>query len=254
MYFAAAEEFGHAGYIEFLPTFRCHIDGRQVRLPKALQELVASLVLRGGISRQSMGARLWPDSEPSVSSKRLRQLLWRLRRESGDRLLAVDGDYLCLHPTIEVDLRGAEQRISALLNDQSSGGRKTEPIQRDSWHFLGMPLLCGWTMEEVLEEQGRWDQVRSLALEALAGACQGAGDVVGVVQFTAAAMKIDNLNEVPYRLLASTYLDRGDEARAIGVHDGYADLLRSQSGTAPSPEFTQMFRSDVRPSRSSRVA
>lgn len=234
---AEETEVAHADRVELMPSLRCHVGGRDLRFSEGLCRLIVAVALeRDGLGRRALQTRLWPDLEPPDAAKRLRQSLWRLRRETGERLLDVTGKRVRLADTVTVDLRMAERKAREAITGDGEGS----PPDRADWSFLGTALLTGWSDEEVNAERERWNRLRLLALERLAEHGLRAGDVLGALEFAGLAVGVDMFCEAPHRLMSAAHLARGDQASAWRVYEQYRRLLVIELGLEPSAEFREL--------------
>lgn len=221
--------------LALLPSFRCWVGGREVHLPRALSCLIVIVALEdGGVGRASVQSRLWPDSPPGDAGKRLRQALWRIRRETGGRILDVSPTHLRLASEIETDLRRGERLARRLSRGEA------EPEARADTALLGRELLTGWTDDAVRPARDRWDRLRLLALERLAEQALTSGDVPGAMDLAESASRVDEIGEAPHRILAAAHLARGDNASAWRVYARYRDLLVVEMGLEPSRGFLDL--------------
>ncbi|QXJ21780.1 hypothetical protein AGRA3207_002668 [Actinomadura graeca] len=220
--------------VEVLPSFRCHLGGREVRLSRALSSLVVTVALEPrGLTREGLPARLWPDVDPPDASKRLRQALWRIRRETGDRLLEVTPDLVALRGEVTVDLRRGERLARRVIKGDVPAGWSGTGM-------LGRQMLPGWQEEEVCAARDRWDRLRLLALEGLAEHTLASGDVPAAIELAEAATRVDELSEAPHRLAAAAHLTRGDHVSAWRVFLRYRRLLAEAIGLEPSSGFRDL--------------
>ncbi|MFI0447119.1 BTAD domain-containing putative transcriptional regulator [Actinomadura sp. 6N118] len=219
-----------------MPSVRCHLDGFEVPLTEGMRSLVITVALEGdGLPRRALQVRMWPDLESCSAAKRLRQLLWRVKRETGDRLLNAASGCVRLAETVSVDLRSAERRARGIVN-----GEICPSIDPAEWSFLGEELLSGWPDESVWEAQDRWNRLRLLALERLAERALQAGDFPAAIELASVAVSVDEFNEVPHRVIAAAYLERGDLASSWRVFTKFQQLLRREMGLEPSASFRDL--------------
>ncbi|WP_141581719.1 BTAD domain-containing putative transcriptional regulator [Actinomadura sp. WMMA1423] len=233
----AAEDAG----LGLLTSFRCRVGGRDVGLPPAPRRLIVAVALEpGGLGRGSLQGRLWPDVESAEAAKRLRQALWRVRRDTGERLLAVTPSHVALAEDVDVDLRRGE-RLARLV-----AGGTVAAAQPDEVELLGGELLPCWPDEDVWGVRDRWNLLRLLALERLAGHALAAGDVTGAIDLAEAAARVDALSEASHRIMAAVHLARGDQVSAWRVFTRYRRLLDEEMGLEPSAEFRGLLESPGR--------
>lgn len=223
-----------SGRVELLSAFKCRFGGRDLRFPGGPSSLIATVALEGDVlGRRAVQARMWPDLPPATASKRLRQLLWRIRRETG--ILDVADGEVGLAAGVEVDLREAEARAKDVVEGPVPGGARP-----DAWRFLADGLLPGWTDDHVVAAQDRWDRLRIIALERLAERSLEDGAPLDALEFAAMAVRVDELAETAHRTMAAAHLARGDVAGARRVYARYERLLRRELGVDPSPAFRSL--------------
>ncbi|WP_067453103.1 AfsR/SARP family transcriptional regulator [Actinomadura macra] len=226
--------------LELLPSFRCQVGGREVRLSEGICSLVVMVALEETwIARRTVQARLWPDAEPVGAAKRLRQALWRVRRETGGRLLEATTGHIRLVQDVRVDLCEARSLARSVID------RKVppEPARSADTGVLGRELLHGWTDEKVEVVRVQWDRLRVLALERLAEQSLASGGTVDALELAGTAAAVDAFGEAPHRIMASAHLGRGDHASAWRVYTGYRRLLKRELGLEPSTGFSELFAS-----------
>ncbi|WP_242884622.1 AfsR/SARP family transcriptional regulator [Actinomadura litoris] len=220
--------------LELLPSFRCQAGGREVRLSEGLSSLVVTVVLEPAWSaRRTVQARLWPDAEPGGAAKRMRQALWRVRRETGGGLLEVTAGHVRLARGVGLDLREAEDLARAVIDGASAVGA----VRPAGASVLGRELLHGWTDEAVLEARARWDRLRILALERLAEQSLAIGGTADALEFAGMAAEADAFGEAPHRIMAAAHLGRGDHVSAWRVYAHYRRFLKRELGLEPSGGF-----------------
>ncbi|TDD85631.1 AfsR/SARP family transcriptional regulator [Actinomadura rubrisoli] len=230
---AGADDVG----LDLLSCFRCRTGDTEIRLPHALCALIVTVALEpGGLSRASVQSRLWPDVPSPEAGKRLRQALWRVRRETGDRVLDVTPAQVALAGGVDVDLREAERVARAVVKGEA---RAVAPA---GTALLARELLPGWTDEGVRAARDRWDRLRLHALERLAEHALASGDAPGAIELAEAATRVDELGETPHRLTAAAHLARGDHVSAWRVFLRYRRLLIEEIGLEPSSLFRNLFQ------------
>ncbi|MEU8119557.1 BTAD domain-containing putative transcriptional regulator [Spirillospora sp. NPDC049024] len=221
--------------LRLLPSFRCVLGGREVSLSQALCRLLVTVALEpGGLARESLHGRLWPDTPPAEAGKRLRQALWRVRRDTGARILAVTSAHVALVSAVDVDLHRAE----GLARQVAGGG--SPAVGSADVRLLGSELLPSWPDEDVRSARDRWDRLRLLALERLAEQALANGDVAAAIELAELAARADRLAEAPHRITAAAHLMRGDHVAAWRVYTRYQGLLVEELGIEPSPGFRSL--------------
>ncbi len=197
-----------------------------------------------GVKREALRVRLWPDQAPGQSAKRLRQLLWRIRRHTRDALIVASHDRLALAEAVAVDYRAAEAIASNVLPGRTSELPVMDPMIP---RLLGTELLRGVTDEEILDAQARWDRLRQLALERLALAHIEIGETGIAAELATAAADVDELAERPHRILVEAYLHEGDTIGARRAYLHFEELARRHLEADPSPAFRKLITDIARP-------
>jgi len=218
--------------VRLLGGFSCMIGKHEVELTELPASLVVQLALEGRtLSRRSVLARLWPDLPLAQAGKRLRQTLWRIRSLTDGRLLRVTTETISL--MARVDLPELEFFAKGIAGE----GHRTLPAE---WWLLTEELLPGWDDEVAIRAQDRWNQLRLLALQDLAGELLRAGDIMGAIEAATQATRVDELSESSHRTLVGAHLARADMARAQLTYRHYSRMLHRELGVRPSSEFTRL--------------
>lgn len=202
-------------------------DGVQVTVTASEQRLLVLLALKGGQRRPYIAGTLWPDANEKQALRRLRNLLWNLRRRC-PALLEATEDAVSLNASVVVDV----QELVATARELIEGSTGTETLgQRLSIMSEPAELLLGCYDDWVLRERDRINELRIRALEALVDdllLCGRHGDAsVAAI----AAIELDPLRESSHRALMRVYLVEGNPALAIRQMDRYREILRTELGT-----------------------
>ncbi|MFI0366722.1 BTAD domain-containing putative transcriptional regulator [Actinomadura sp. 1N219] len=223
--------------IQLLPRFACCLVGHEVGPEETVGRLIVHLALEGGgLSRQAAGARLWPDLDTANSAKRLRQLLWRLRPETRS-MIVIGTDSLRLADDVTVDYHAAKSLAQHILHIAPATLHDVDPL---IVRLLSTELLRDGYDEEVLNERGRWDRLRLLALERLATTALEIGDTENAVVLATLAAQVDDLAETPPRVLVQAHLRRGDTVTAYRTYLDYAAVVRRELGVEPGPALREL--------------
>ncbi|RKS68382.1 transcriptional activator [Actinomadura pelletieri DSM 43383] len=223
--------------IQLLPYFVCRLADRDVGPEESVGRLIVHLALEdGGLSRHVMAARLWPDLDAVSSAKRLRQLLWRMRPETRS-LLVIGADSLRLAEDVTVDYHAARSLAQHILHTDPGDLHDIDPL---IVRMLSTELLRDGHDEEILNEQGRWDRLRLLALERLATAALESGDTENAILLATLGAQVDELAEGPPRALVQAHLRRGDTVTAYRTYLDYDATVRRELGVEPSPALREL--------------
>jgi len=184
------------------------------------------------VSRDSLLALFWPDSDEPRAKAALRQALTFLRRALGELAIQNRGDdAIGLDPAhVSCDVWTFQQALVARRDDDALA------LYRGS-------LLDGLVVDDAPAfEQWVANRRDTLARKAAGAAARsadahvGRGDLERAVELARRAQTLDPFNESHHRRLL-TVLDRsGDRSSALREHDTFAARLRSELDAEPAPE------------------
>src|ERR1051325_6719277 len=217
--------------------------------------LLAVLAAAGdrGISRESLLAIFWPESDTDSARGALKQALYALRRDLREQELISGNGELALNPSV---IQSDVQEFSrALERGDSAGGRA--PLPRTLPH--GVPLHRGKFLEGVHLNGGefdRWlDQQRQHfdglyqeALDRLARSAESRADFPEAVRWWRALAAADPLSAGGGRSLMGALARMGEGAAALRYARIYEQFVRSELDTAPDesvPELAARISSDL---------
>ncbi len=197
--------------------------------------LLAYVAIEGDgafVSRDSLLALFWPDSDDPRAKAALRQALTFLRRALGEHALLNRGDdAIGLDPAhVACDVWTFHQALAARRDDDALA------VYRGS-------LLNGLVVDDAPAfEYWVANRRQTLARQAAGAAARSAdahasrSDLERAVELARRAQTLDSFNESHHRRLL-TVLDRaGDRSGALREHDAFAARLRSELDAEPAPE------------------
>lgn len=209
--------------------------------PKRLA-LLTYLVLarpRGPQQRDSLLALFWPDSSESNARNALNQSLHSLRSALGAGVMVSEG-----RDRVGV----ARERIwcDGVAFDEAYRAER----HGDALELYGGELLPGFHVRDARGFE-RWmdaertrlrRQARTSAI-ALADRSERAGNPVGAARWVERALEVAPADETLVRRLVALLNRAGDRAGALRAYDRFADDLRAQFSTEPSPETRELVAS-----------
>ncbi|MFI0487252.1 BTAD domain-containing putative transcriptional regulator [Actinomadura sp. 9N215] len=223
--------------IQLLPHFACRLAGHEIGPDETASRLLIHLALEAGrLSRSAMAARLWPDLDPMSSAKRLRQLLWRIRPEARS-MVVIGADSLRLADDVTVDYHAARSLAQHILHAVPSELHEIDPL---IVRLLSTELLRDGHDEEIMNERYRWDRLRLLALERLATTALELGDTESAIVLATLGSHVDDLAEIPPRVLVQAHLMRGDTVTAYRTYLDYGAVVRRELGVEPGPALQDL--------------
>jgi DNA-binding SARP family transcriptional activator len=218
-----------------LETGAAHASGTAAqRKPLALLALLAA-VGKTGISREKIGAYLWPEAEAAKVSHRLNQLVYALRRDLGREDLFLGLTDLRLNPeVISSDLAefmDALERGTLQLAIAAYGG----PFL-DGFHLDDAPEFERW----VDAKRGELTRQYGTALEALGSEAMHRGHGREAAEWWRRRADLDPLEPRLALRLMEALRQAGDARGALCVADEYARVVNEELGTGPDPSVVRL--------------
>ena len=208
------------------------------------RELLFLLATSAPLTKQQVGAALWPEQSPDQLANALHTALRGLRRAVGDPawVLYSDGRYR-FNTALphECDVTEFEQGLAA--------ARRARPAAAALPHLEQAIAAYGGEFLDGLAA-GDWAQTRRGELaRSFESALLAAGRLhaaAGRFQAAAAlfrrAVAHEPLNESAHRELMGCWARMGQPARAVAHYEELVTLLREQVGVPPAGETTALYR------------
>jgi DNA-binding SARP family transcriptional activator len=208
------------------------------------RELLFLLLASPPLTREQIGAALWPDQPAQQLGNALHTALRGLRRALGHPgwVRYDDGRY-CFHPGFEheCDLTAFEAALAAARRARPAAAALPD-LQRAIATYGG-DFAAGLAAGEWVHP--RRDELRRAFESALlaAGRLHAAAGRYGpaAVAFRRAVAH-EPLNETAHRELMSCWQRLGETARAVRHYQELAGLLAGQLGVAPAAETTALYQ------------
>lgn len=214
-----------------------------LRLPVAIQRLLAFVALRGSCHRSVLAGTLWPDVPEMQALARLRTDVWRLNKLAPG-LLRVEGASIALSECVAVDCRQQERFASALLRQ---GGGDVDWLRAGLRTLWAGTLLPGWYDDWVLRERERLAQLRLHALELMAQLLVDEDELEVALQLALEAVRTEPLRETANAVLMRVYLAEGNVSDAVRQYHLFRRHLNAELGLDPSPGLRELLPRPRRP-------
>ncbi|MDB4881382.1 MAG: transcriptional activator protein, partial [Gemmatimonadetes bacterium] len=194
--------------------------------------LLALLTVAGprGMSRDTLIAYVWPESDAERGRGALRQTLHAMRSRVGDVELLIGGSELRLNPeVVSTDL--------GLFSDSLARGELADAVNAyggpflDGYHLSGAPTFEQW----VAEQRSRLERDLSGALERLANEAAARGTFADAVAWWHRLAAVEPLNGRVAVGLMRALAAAGDPAAALRHAAIHETLLREELDSAPDP-------------------
>jgi DNA-binding SARP family transcriptional activator len=243
---------GHPVWLCLLGTFRLLRRGElvAVRSGGKTQALLACLgtATRQGVPRETLLRRLWPESEGSLASNALNNVVHALRRSLSEALdgaspvvhasgyyrlnqeagVAVDVDHFkTLAAQSEWHARTGNTRVSAAVAEQA-----VQLYRGDLNH--------GGTAQAIFE----CDRLRAICLGLfmhLADLAFDRGDYETCASYALRLLAYDPCREDAHRVVMRCHVRRGERAQALRYYQTVRAILRVEFDAEPEPATTALY-------------
>jgi DNA-binding SARP family transcriptional activator/tetratricopeptide (TPR) repeat protein len=203
------------------------------RRPLALLALLAVNGSRG-LSRDTIAALLWPESEPERARNSLSQLISILRRELGAAHLLLGTAELRVNTEVlACDVIEFERCIAA--DDLDSATRLYTGPFLEGVFLKNVPEFERW----VDQERSRLEHVQGDALERLATCATAAKDHVSAVRFWRRRASLTPSDSRAARELMAALVASGDSAGALAHYRAHRALLHDDLGLEPDASLVE---------------
>ncbi|WP_405056593.1 tetratricopeptide repeat protein [Kribbella sp. NBC_01505] len=195
------------------------------------RELFYFLLGSGPVSKDRIGAELWPDATAQTLRNSFHTCLHQVRRTLGrsDWITFRGGRYE-FNQTLEHVYDVAELEAAAAVGDLA---RVVELYRGD---YLVEVTGAPW----IEERREALRQTFERSLLALADAKATDGRVEESIDLYQQAVSHDPLLESAHRALISLHLIQGDRAAAVRQYNALTDILATELQTTPSPQTTAL--------------
>jgi len=206
------------------------------------RELLFLLATSRPMTREQVGAALWPDQSGRQLGNSLHTALRGLRRALGDPswVLYADGRYsFNTARAHDCDVAAFEQALTEAR--RARGGDAALPALQRALAVYGGDFLAGLAAGDWA--QARRDELRRSFESALLAAGRlhaAAGRHQAAATAFRRAVAHEPLNETAHRGLMEAWASLGETARAIRHYERLTELLAQQVGVPPSAETTAL--------------
>lgn len=192
--------------------------------------LVKLLAVRGPLAVEQVIDELWPDADAATGRSRLRNLLNRLRSQSGD-LVVRSGDALSITTAAEIDLA----RFEELAEDGPDAGAARLALNAYGGELLPQDAYADWLAP--YRERVRRRHVALLDVAAAAAAA--AGELDEELRLLEAAIDAEPYGVDRYERAIDVLVAQG---RVRGARDlaTHAQRTLDEIGATPGPRVTEL--------------
>jgi len=208
------------------------------------RELLFLLATSPPLTREQLGAALWPDQPAHQLGNSLHTALRGLRRALGDSGWVIYSDRrYSFNTSREHDCDVTTFELALTAARRAGGGDAALPALQRAIAAYGGDFLAGLAAGEWA--QARRDELRRSFESALLAAGRlhaAAGRHQAAVAAFRRAVAHEPLNETAHRELMEAWASLGETARAIRHYDELTELLAERVGVPPSAETTALYQ------------
>lgn len=202
-------------------------------------------------TRESLAALLWPEAEPGVSRKYLRQALWQLHLSLGkigsglhERILVGENHGVRLDTECRVwlDVEVFERAWSAvkgcsgeLINSEQSGALA------EAVDLYSGDLLEGWYFDWCLCERERLQTIFLTMLDKLMGRAEIAEEYEKGLAYGEQILRYDRARERTYQRMMRLQCLAGDRAGGLRQFQRCSVALDEELGVRPSKQTLEIY-------------
>ncbi|HKP54521.1 MAG TPA: BTAD domain-containing putative transcriptional regulator [Chloroflexia bacterium] len=252
----ASESVSNAIKVNLLGSFRMSIGGHDLgpHVPGQVQTVLKFMMSQGGhpTSKDALLDLLWPESNPTITSSRLRVLMHTLRRSVackhlgfGD-LLVTSGNNFLVNPkaSVWVDVDEFERRWHKGWRLARSGNKAEAMYEYEQAEMLYVgdyledDPYADWTL---LKREALRDAYSTM-LTMLSSMSIETGDYTGAIIWAQKLLAQDNCREDAYRLLMTSHHLLGQHSRSAYWYGLCVRALERELGLEPSQQTQELYK------------
>lgn len=202
---------------------------------------------KGGVPRDRLLAMLWPESDAGSARHSLSQLLYAVRQDLGNDVVATDAESVRLnHDTLGSDIKDFDEHIRA-DRLENAVALHLGPFL-DGFHVGDMPDLDRW----IEEERARRTAACARALDRLADGAERTGDTHGAADWLRQRVFLDPADTRATLRLMRALSAIGDGEGAVRAGRSHEAFVRTQLDVEPDAAILD-FMSQLRANRQQRA-
>ena len=228
--------------IDLLGSVGLRRRGEVVAMPYSLAvQALLITSLRRRVPIEELVELLWPDAEPGVGMRRLRNVLWRVRSACGD-VLVRDGSLIRLDDQVVVDVEQFRALAREALGAEGSGARASELARAALTLYRGELLPAERYADWAAGPRESLSRLHIQLLELLLAEAVAAEHLQDAFGFVDRLIECDPYNEQHHLVLAELYAKSGNRRRALRVLE-QAEAVLDELDLPPSDELKRIRRS-----------
>jgi DNA-binding SARP family transcriptional activator len=210
-------------------------DGVEEIPPGNPQRLVGAVVANGGAATfDQLSEAIWPGEDVDTSRTRLRNVLMRLRRGSGE-LVVRSGSGVRLAADVTCDLHDFERLATDALSAARSDPELAGHLAADAIRLVEGQIFEDFEYEEWAVSARRSGEQQLIGLlDLLSVQAEDAGDLPLAQSLAERALRLDRYSDSRYVRIAELLTLQGRNAAAVAVLRDAAEVALEVGGALPS--------------------
>ncbi len=223
--------------VTMLGRFCLKYRGIEVTLPPSLPaQAIKIIAIRQRLLVDELVELLWPDAEPGVGARRLRNVLFRVRSACGD-LLTRDSGFIRMSPEAEVDITAFRSLAERALSRQAAPDEAIA-LASEALSWYGGELLPGDRYADwAASTRESLAQLHLHLMDLLVNDAVSEGRTAEALSMLERLIDIDPYEEHHYLLAARLHADSGNRRRAMSAL-ARAERAMLELGVPPSELLT----------------
>ena len=196
----------------------------------------------GGLSKEAIGAALWPESSPIELKLRFKNTMYRLRHAAGRDVINFQDEIYQFNNSMDY-----EYDIESFLNEIDLSRQAEDIVQKISHYKTAYQLYKGPYLPDieetwVLTERGRLHQLYMDTLVSLAEDYLEIQKLEDALNTCVIAVREDPCLEAAHRLAMRVHASRGNQAAIVRQYELCKQALKDEFNTTPSFQTEQLFQ------------
>lgn len=198
-------------------------------------------------SREELADMLWPEAEPELARRNLRQALSSLRRHLEPPAVPAGAVLLAKQALVSLNAEYVETDVADLARlhkEASTAATNSEKIKKltQAVEMYRGDLLPGYYEDWIQRERLQLEDLFVSSLRSLIEICEQEGRVDEAIRYVRLALSKDYLQEDLHASLMRLYLASDRPASAVQHFEEWKKALASELGDEPGPETLALAR------------
>lgn len=211
---------------------------------KTVRELFFFLLTRPkGLTKESLGRVLWPESSPEQLKTQFKNAMYRLRKALGKGVVVYDAEGKRYHFNWDLDYRYDVEEFRAKFVQALKTNDPEDRLNafQESVEFYAHPYLLGMDGLWVEPIRVRLFRDYKKGVLTMAEMYLDSGEAEKAIQICHRLLSVDASQEVAYRLVMRAHAAKGDRAGVARQYQRCRQALARELDASPSPVTKELY-------------